>query len=73
MPTDAERREYPHLSDQDWKAIEGIRARKAKGEWPFAPAEPGPPSFEDEVLAQLRQQTELLREIRDRLGRGRPD
>lgn len=33
------------------------------------PREPGPPTWEEQVLALLREQTGLLREIRDRLMR----
>lgn len=67
MPTNEERREYPHLTDEEWEGIEDMRARKARGEWPFEPREPGPPTFEEQVLTVLREQSELLREIRDRL------
>lgn len=67
MPTDEERREFPHLTDEEWEVIEDTRARKARGEWPFEPREPGPPTFEKQVLSLLREQLQLLREIRDRL------
>jgi hypothetical protein len=69
VPTEQERREYPWLSEEEWEGIEEIRARKARGEWPFEPSEPGSPSFEEQVLALLREQSELLRSIDDKLGR----
>jgi hypothetical protein len=67
MPTDEERREYPHMTDADWEGIEKLRALKARGEWPYEPGAAGLPSFEEQVLTLLREQSELLREIRDRL------
>lgn len=70
MPTDEERREYPHLGDEEWEAVEEARDLKARGEWPFGPRESGPPTFEERVLALLGEQSELLREIRDLLAAG---
>jgi hypothetical protein len=69
MPTDEERREYPDLTDADWKGIEDNRARKARGEFPYEPIEHTPSALE-RILEQLIEQTALLREIRDRLADG---
>jgi hypothetical protein len=72
MPTDEERREYPHMSEEDWEDLEEVRALKERGEWPFEPSDPAEhtPSIEELILDQLREQTALLREIRDRLTDG---
>jgi hypothetical protein len=69
MPTDEERCEYPHLTDEEWAGAEMMRAAKARGEFPFHTVE-RVPDFEDQVLEQLREQTALLREIRDMLAAG---
>jgi len=65
MPTDEERREYPHMSDEEWEALEEWRARRARGEYPFNRVEYAP-TVEELILEQLREQTALLREIGDR-------
>lgn len=67
MPTDEERREYPHLSDEEREDIEKVRALKARDEWPLEPRGPDPPTFEEQALTLLRELSELLREIRDHL------
>src|ERR1700752_4985806 len=53
-------------TDEEWVKLEKPRAREARGGRPFAEAEPGPHSFEDQVLAPLQ-------EVRDLLGRAGPD
>jgi hypothetical protein len=69
MPTDLERREFPHLTDEEWEGVELMRAKKARGEWPFRPLEPVA-DWQDLVLEQLRQQTVLLGKICDLLAEG---
>jgi hypothetical protein len=69
MPTDEERREYPHLSEAGWEGVERMRALKARGEFPFSPLEPVA-DWQDLVLEQLRQQTVLLGKIADLLAEG---
>jgi hypothetical protein len=50
--------------------LEQVRAemRRIKEDWA---KNPSPPSFETQILTLLREQTGLLREIRDLLGQDR--
>lgn len=63
--SEEERARYPHMTPADW-ALLG-RLRSLAGGIRAAGRGAGAPTFEEAVLAALAEQTELLRDIRDRL------
>jgi hypothetical protein len=66
MPTDDERREYPRMTEAERARLQEFLAREAERA-EYDRLHPPEPTWQDLILALLREQTELLREIRDKL------
>jgi hypothetical protein len=68
MATDEEKADpqFRHMTEADWAGVDRARALKREMEERHR-SNPPEPTWEERVLALLREQTELLREIRDLL------